>query len=178
MGLSHYFCKKNKHNYIFIANLEGIFAYSIDDLHIIDPQLYYKFIPQLTEEERKNNGFDEPYVIEENEKFILIGPCFYYGYIFFWDFFEHDLIYKMKLDSGISDICIWSKDYFFASLNHSTSQFVLINAKKREVEKKFEVNDEDPRGCGIKVVKNKEKGSYLISSSINGKLNLYSIYDL
>ena len=144
----------------------------------MDPVLYHKFIPKLTEEEKKNNGFDEAYIIMQNEKYIIVGPCFYYGYLFFWDFFERDLLYQMKLDSGISDICLWNNDYIFASLNHSKSQFILINSKTHQIEKNFEVDDKDPRGCGIKVIKSKSQGNYLISSSINGKLDLYTMNDL
>ena len=80
------------------------------------------------------------------------------------------------MDSGISDICLWDNNYIFASLNKSTSQFCLINANSKIIEKIFTVEDKVPRGCGIKVIKNKDKGDYLISSSINGKLNLYSTY--
>ena len=80
----------------------------------------------------------------------------------------------MKLDSGISDICPWDNNYLFASLNHSTSQFILVDSNDYSIEKKFEVDEKDSRGCGIKVVRNPLHGSFLISFSINGKLNLYS----
>ena len=166
LGLSHFYCEKNKINYALIANLEGIFAYKMFDLCLMDPVLYHKFIPKLTEEEKKNNGFDEAYIIMQNEKYIIVVPCFYYGYLFFLDFFERDLLYQMKLDSGISDICLWNNDYIFASLNHSKSQFILINSKTHQIEKNFEV------------IKSKSQGNYLISSSINGKLDLYTMNDL
>ena len=174
LGLNH-FCRNfinfNK-SCLLVANTNGVFVYYIDNLKF--PQLYHKFIPKLTREEEKNNGFEEAYVIEKDEKFILIGPCFYHGYLFFWDFITKDLLNIMKLDSGISDICLWDNNYIFASLNHSTSQFVLIDINNRNIEKIFEVNDKDPRGCGIKVIRDTLHGSFLISSSINGKLNLYS----
>ncbi len=174
LGLNYFyydFINFNK-SFLLVSNTKGIFVYSIDNLKF--PQLYHQFIPKLTLEEEKNNGFDEAYVIEKDEQFILIGPCFYHGYLFFWDFITKDLLNIMKLDSGISDICLWDNNYLFASLNHSTSQFVLIDINNRNVEKKFIVNDKDPRGCGIKVIKDTLYGSFLISSSINGKLNLYS----
>ena len=82
----------------------------------------------------------------------------------------------MKMDSGISDICLWDNNYIFASLNHSTSQFCLINVNSKIIEKNFKVKDKEPRWCGIKFIRNEDKGDYLISSSINGKLNLYSTY--
>ena len=63
---------------------------------------------------------------------------------------------------------------FFASLNKSTSQFVLIDANKYSIEKRFEVNEENPpKGNGIKILKHEIYGSYLLSSSLNGLLNLY-----
>ena len=171
LGLSHYYCKKNYINYALIANLEGIFSYIISEWN--SPKLHFKFIPKLTEEEKKHNGFGEAYIIEKDSQCILVGPCFYYGYLFFWDFFKGDLLYTMTLDSGISDISLWDNDYIFASLNHSSSQFCLINANTKEIEKVFTVEDKEKRGCGIKVLRHESKGNYLISSSINGKLNLY-----
>ena len=173
LGLNHYYCNKNKINYALISNLEGIFSYIIKEMN--SPELHFKFIPKFTEEEKENNGFDEAYVIEKDSQYILIGPCFYYGYLFFWDFFKGDLLYTMKLDSGISDISIWDNNYIFASLNHSVSlsQFCLINVNTKKIEEVFTVEDKEKRGCGIKVLRHKSKGNYLISSSINGKLNLY-----
>ena len=178
LGLSYfiYNSKYKKKNYVLIANSEGIFAYYIDNWKI--PELHHRFIPKMSTEEQRNNGFGEAYVIEKDEIKILIGPSFYYGYLFFWDFFSFDLLYKMTLDSGISDICLWDNNFIFASLNHSTSQFVLINLNSHQIEKHFKANDEDSRGCGIKVLKNKINGNFLISFSINGKLDLYTYWFL
>ena len=173
LGLSQYYCKKDNLYYVLVANLEGIFSYSFDNK--ANSKLHHKFIPILSEKEKENNGFDEAYVIEKNDSFILIGPCFYYGYLFFWNFFNGDLLSSILIDSGISDICLWNNDYIFASLNHSTSQFSLININTKKIEKNFTVEDEDPRGCGIKVYKNDFKESYLISFSIKGNLDLYSL---
>ena len=96
-------------------------------------------------------------------------------HLFFWDFFGGDLLHKMILESGISDICLWDKNYLFASLNHSEHQFALINVNDKVVEKNFGIEEEDPRGCGIKVLKNDSYGNFLISTGINGKLHLYSM---
>ena len=142
------------------------------------PQLYCKFIPQLTQEEMNNNGFNVAYVIEKDKNVILIGPYFYHGYLFFWNFLTGDLLSIIKLNSGISDICLWDNNYIFASLNNtlnnSNSQFVLIDSNMSKTVKCFGVNDKDPRGCGIKVIRDTFYGSFLISSSLNGKLDLYS----
>ena len=81
----------------------------------------------------------------------------------------------MKLDSGISDICLWNNNYIFASLNGDQSQFILINSQTHKIEKTFEVDEEDASGCRIKVIRAKSLGNYLISSSIKGKLDLYTI---
>ena len=177
MGLSSWY--SGFKYYALVANTEGIFSYIISKF--LPPELHHKFIPILSQKESENNGFDEPYIIEKDDKCILIGPCFYYGYLFFWDFFEGDLMYKMKLESGISDICLWDNDYIFASLNHSEYQFALINVNDKIVENNFGIKEEDPRGCGVKVVKNESHGNYLISVGINGNLYLYSMdqdYDI
>jgi hypothetical protein len=159
--------------YALVSNTIGIFAYIISNF--LPPKLHHKFIPSLSKKKRENNGFDEAYVITKDGKYILIGPCFYYGYLFFWDFFEGDLMYKIELESGISDICLWDNDYLFASLNHSEHQFALINVNDKVVEKNFDIEEEDPRGCGVKVVKNESHGNYLISVGFNGNLHLFSM---
>lgn len=172
LGLSYFYCdKKIKKKYALIANGKGIFSYCIDRMRI--PVLHHKFIPALSFVEKKNNGFDEALVIEKDNNFILIGPCFYYGYLYFWDFFKGDLLYSMKLDSGISDIGLWSNNYIFASLTNGASQFILINLNKKKIEKEFKVIDKDTKVCGIKILKNTLYGNFIISSSMNGKLDLY-----
>ena len=169
LGLSSYYWKKTKKYFILVANLEGILAYNEDDL-----SLYKEFKPNV--EDAIFNGFDEGYIIEKNEFLILINPCFYFGYLFFWDFINGCLICKLSIDSGISDICIWDNDYIFASLNELYKyQFILINTKYNIIEKKYSEKDKDSRLCGIKVLRNKSKGDFLITFDISGKLNLYSI---
>ena len=169
LGLSSYYWKKNKKYFILVANLDGITAYNEDNLSI-----YKEFNPNF--EDEIFNGFDEGYVIEKNELPILLSPCFYYEYLFFWDFVNGCLINKITLHTGISDICIWNNDYIFASLNEfCTYHFILINTKYNRIEKKFIEKDKDSRLCGIKLIKNKSKGDFLISFNIDGKLNLYKI---
>ena len=70
--------EKVKKYFIIIANVEGVFAYNENNL-----TLYKKFIPSF---ENKIIGFDETIVIEKSNKVILISPCFYKQYLFFWDF--------------------------------------------------------------------------------------------
>ena len=105
-------------------------------------------------------------------------PCFYYGYLFCFDFVNGCLINKisLSLDSGISDICIWDKKYIFAALNKSNDyHFALINIKKFKTEKKFLENEKESKLCGIKVIRSESKGDYLITFNMSGKLNLYTI---
>ena len=173
LGLSYFYFDKNykKKKYALIANCQGIFSYCIDTMKF--PVLHHKFIPTLSFLENKNNGFDEALVIEKDNNFILIGPCFYYGYLYFWDFFKGDFLYSLKLESGISDIGLWSNNYIFASLTNGASQFILINLNKNKIEKEFKVIDKDAKVCGIKILKNALYGNFIISSSMNGKLDLY-----
>ena len=173
LGLNSCYCKFNF--YALVANTVGIFSYTIPKLST--PQLHHKFIPPFTEKEKENNGFDEPYIIEKNGQYILVGPCFYHPYLFFWDFFDGDLIYKMELESGISDICLWNNDYLFASFTHGEHQFALINVNDKKVEKTFNCKEKEQAGFGVKIVKNKFYGNYLISIGLNGYLDLYSMND-
>ena len=170
LGLNSYFCKKENKNYILVSNLEGILVFYFEDL-----SLYKGFIPKF-EEETNLCGFDEANIIEKDGNLILLAPSFYYGYLFFWDFNYGSLICRMTLETGISDICLWDNNYFFASLNeYNYSQFVLINTKNTSVEKKFHVEDKNIRLCGIKLLRNESKGDFLIYSSITGKLDLYKL---
>ena len=105
LGLSGYYWKKIQKYFILVANLKGIFAYNEDYL-----SLYKKFILK-NQDKDKYVGFDEGYILEKNNLLILMCPCFYYGYLFCFDFVNGCLINKITLsdDSGISDICIWDK---------------------------------------------------------------------
>ena len=169
LGLSSYYWKKTKKYFILVANLDGIIAYNEDDL-----SLYREFKPNILDE--IFNGFDEGFIIEKKDLLILISPCFYYGYLFFWDFIKGCLISKISISSGISDICIWDNDYIFASLNEfGYYQFILVNTKYNKIENKYTEKDKDSRLCGIKVLRNASKGDFLITFNISGKLNLYTI---
>ena len=85
---------------------------------------------------------------------------------------------KMKLDSGISDICLWNNKYIFASYNESISpKFILINTNNNKIEKKYNDKGHDLRRiCGIKAISHETKGNYIITSTMTGELNLYKIY--
>jgi hypothetical protein len=176
LGLNKYFSEVSKNHYALISNSEGIFLYIIESF-----TLYHKFIPPEPKKskegiENKENGFDEAYIIEKNGRRLLVGPCFYYGYIYFWDFAKRDLIYTLDTICGISDICIWNNKYIFASYHGSPiNQFILINTNKMEIEKRFKKDEKEHFGAGIKVLRNKNKGNFLISISTKGKLDLYSI---
>jgi len=170
LGLSGYYWKKIKKYFIIIANLDGILAYQEDDI-----TLYKKFIPTF-QDKKEFNGFDEGYIFEKNNTLILIVPCFYYGYLFFWDFVNGCLINKISLDSGLSDICIWDNNYIFASLNKGIDyDFILINTKYSKIEKTFIEKDEESRLCGIKVLRSGTEHNFLITFNMEGKLNLYKI---
>ena len=178
LGLSTYFWEEKEKNFVFIANSIGIFVYLIDGFC-----LYYKFIPPKEKEEekegkeeKKSNGFDEAYIIEKDNKLILVGPCFYYGYLYFWDFQNKNLIHKLETDSGISDICLWDNKYIFASLHGSKVQFELINVDTQKVEKKY-IKGIGNYGSGVKILRHETKGDFLISISIKGELDLYVIED-
>ena len=172
LGLSGYYWKKIKNYFILVANLKGIYAYREDNL-----SLYKKFIPKYSDE-NEYIGFDEAYIIEKNELLLLMCPCFYYGYLFCFDFVNGGLINKisLSLNSGISDICIWDKKYIFVALNKSNDyNFVLMNIKNCKIEKKFLENEEESKLCGIKVIRSESKDHYLITFNMTGKLNLYKI---
>ena len=180
LGLSKYFLERTKTHYILIANGEGIFVYCIEGFC-----LYYKFIPskeikkekdedkKKEEKEKEENGFSEAYIIEKDEKIILVGPCFYYGFLYFWDFINGNLICALQTTSGISDICLWNSKYIFASLNDSMYQFILININNMKIEQKFKREGKEHFGNGIKLLRHEKKGNFLISLSLKGRLDLY-----
>ena len=171
LGLSTYYWKDIKKYFIIIANLEGVLVYNESDL-----TLYKTFIP--SSESDIIDGFCETIIIEKNNNIILISPCFYKNYLFFWDFKNGCMINKMELDSGISDICLWDNEHIFASYNEFISpKFVLINTKYCKVEKKYQDNiHNNHRICGIKTIRHETKGNYIITSTMDGELNLYKIY--
>ena len=170
LGLNVYYDKDNQNNYILIANTVGIFSYNFEN------SSFKRFIPKkITPQEKDDNGLDEPYIIQKGQRSLLLGPCFYYPYLYIWNFFGGDLIHKIKTPSGISDICLWNNCYVFAALVKSQSQnFILIDIENGEIIKKFkkEINN----SCaGIKVIKH-ENEKYLLTSNLKGNLDLY-FYD-
>ena len=174
LGLNKFYYKKNNQYYILISNIGGIFVYDVKDGKSL---LYHKFIPQEEDEKKEKIEFCESKVYEKDDKLILIGPCLPFNYLYFWDFFDKNLIKKMEINYGISDICLWNNDYIYASLVKGEAQFILINLNNYSIEKNFHVEDKDQSGCGIKIFRHKSKGDYLISISITGKLSLYKIYE-
>ena len=112
LGLNTFYDQQKEENYILIANDKGILSYNMEQSSIMG------FIPKMTEE-KENNGFD---VIKKNNKLLLVGPCFYYGFIFLWDFYNRDLIKTIKTSSGISDINFWDNNYIFAGMVHSKNE--------------------------------------------------------
>ena len=166
LGLSTYFSEAKKMHFILVGNSVGFFVYLIED----DLSLYNKFIP---DQKVKNNGFDEAYVIENVKKMILVGPCFYYGFMYFWDLEKGDLLYTMKFSSGISDICLWSSRYILASLvGNESSAVVLVDVESKKITNTFNSNMKDNAGCGIKVLRTDRKGDFGLYIALSGKLYL------
>ena len=121
------------------------------------------------------NPFCEAHIFERNNNLILISTSFYYGDLYFWDFENGSLICKLSLNTEISDICILENNYILTTLNNNNCcEFALINTNKSKVEKIFE-GDNKNRICGIKKLRHKTKGKFLISVFLDGKLNLYKI---
>ena len=164
LGLNAYYYEKNKTNYAIVSNTEGIYVYIIDTY-----SLYFKFIPKTF---YKSTSFTEGHVLEKNEKVILFGPSFSTGYIFLWDLISKDTIGIIRLPLGIMDMCIWDKDYIFASLNGTSKDFVLININNKEIEKEF--TNLKVNCCGLQLLKNTMAGNFLIACTTEGKLFLYS----
>ena len=81
----------------------------------------------MTLEEKKNNGFDEPFVVRDKNRLLLLGPCFYYPYLYIWDFINGDLIKKVETTSGISDMCLWNDTYVFVGLTKSDKNKIPRN---------------------------------------------------
>ena len=172
LGLNKYYINNKKVNYILISNTEGIFVYCLESF-----SLYHRFIPSIEKKEKEsdNLSFGEAYIIEKEERVLLFGPCFTYGYLFVWDFINGNLINAIETISGITDICLWNNKYIFASLSNDISQFILININTMEIEKEFK-GETEHYGNEVKVLRHKIKGDYLIFLSIKGKLDLYTIY--
>ena len=166
LALNVYYEEKSKNNYVLIANTVGVFSYNMEKSSI------NKFIPKMTLEEKKNNGFDEPFVVKNRNKLLLLGPCFYYPYLYIWDFINGELIKKVETTSGISDMCLWNDTYAFAGLVKSEkNNFILINIKNGEIVKSFKT--EANNSCaGIRIIKH-ESNIYLMTTNMKSNLDLY-----
>lgn len=173
MHVNKYYWKEKNKYYCFICNMNDILVYDLEYFN-----LYHKF--NSVNEEVK--GFGEPYIIEKENKLILIGSDFHYGNIFFWNFETKKFISKMRLTSGISGYSIWDNKYIFASLNANKNDFflhsfVLINIDKKIIEKKFYIENNDSFCDGIKVFRHESKGDFLITTNLSGQLHLFIIKD-
>ena len=161
--MNGYYNNNTKINYAIISNSVGIYVYNINDYY-----LYNKFIPKKP---YKSTSFFDSHILEKDEKIILFGPSFSTGYIFLWNLINKDLIDVIILPLGIMDMCIWDKNYIFASLNGTSRDFVLINLNNKEIEKEF--TNIKVNCCGIHLLKNNLAGNFLILCTTQGKLYLY-----
>ena len=166
LALNVYYDEKSKSNYILIANTVGVFSYNMEQSSIS------KFIPKMTFEEKKNCGFDEPFIVRNGNKLLLLGPSFYHPYLYIWNFTTGDLIKKVDTTSGLSDMCLWNNTYAFAGLTKSDkNNFILINIKEGKIVKSFK-KETNNSVAGIKVIKH-ESGTYLITANMKSTLDLY-----
>ena len=164
--INNYFWKKRKKNVILAASVNGIYSFFFEDL-----SFYKKFNAGETEE--TIILYIEPHIFEKEDSLIVVGPSFYNGYLYFWDFNNGSLICKITLESEISDIFIYNKKYILVNQHNGfQSEFVFIDTKKNKIEKIMNAQDKD-NVCGSKILKHNSKGDFLISTFMSGKLNLY-----
>ena len=122
-------------------------------------------------------GYFEAYILEKNEKLILIGVCLNtntFDNLYIWNFENGDLIKKVKSEEIITDINIWDDNYIFISLFNDDYLFSLIDINDCSVVKEFN-NFNNQKGSGIKILRDKMKGDYLILLSLYGNLDLYTL---
>ena len=164
--LNNYFWKKSNKNIVLAASVNGIYSFFFEDL-----SFYKKFNAGETEE--TIILYIEPHIFEKEDSLIVVGPSFYNGYLYFWDFNNGSLICKITLESEISDIFIYNKKYILVNQHNGfQSEFVFIDTKKNKIEKIMNAQDKD-NVCGSKILKHNSKGDFLISTFMSGKLNLY-----
>ena len=169
LGLNGYYHEDKKINYALVSNSYGIYVYNI-----INYTLYNKFIPKI--KSLKSTSFSEGHIIEIEEKIILAGPLFSEGFLYLWNLISKDLFKLIKLSYGLTDICIWSNNYIFATYNGSIKdKFVLININDKEIEKGFGYEEIEKTCYGIKLLRNRIEGEFLITYNSEGKLYLYKI---
>ena len=120
--------------------------------------------------------FNEARVVEENNRIILVGPQFNKGNLYLWNFKFGNLINLINIGLSICDICIWDNYYVLAFSSENISKFILINIDSK-INQKYIIDKikENPEGKGIKLLRHKIHGDYLISCSLSGKLNLFSL---
>ena len=83
-----------------------------------------------------------------------------------------NLIKKVETNSGISDICLWNNNYFFAGLvNSDKTNFILVNIDRGEIEKEF-IKEINNSCAGIKVIIH-DSSYYLVTANMKGNLDLY-----
>ena len=167
--LNGYYHEDKQINYAIVSNSNGIYVYNINNY-----SLYNKFIPKI--KSLKSTSFSEGHIIEIEEKIVLVGPLFSEGFLYLWNLISKDLFKLIKLSYGLTDICFWSNNYIFATYNGSIKdKFVLININDKEVEKGFGYEEIEKTCYGIKILRNRIEGEFLITYTSEGKLYLYKI---
>ena len=167
-SIDNYYWKNKEINYVIITYAKGIVVYD-------DKFTKFKKIFKGPEDKK---DYLESYIINKNESLILVGCYSLYspGYLYFWNVEKGDLLYSIPINSGITGISILNNNLMFISLYNGKSPFALININEKKIIKEFtNEKDKDKDIFGIKILKHKTKGDYLISMSVKGKLNLYKI---
>jgi len=169
--LTLYHCKIEKRDYALISSQSGIYAYFINNF-----TLYRKFKSIENQNGKGKIIFNEARVVEENNRIILVGPQFSEGNLYLWNFKFGNLINLINIGLSICDICIWDNNYVLAFSSENISKFILINIDSK-INQKYIIDKikENPEGKGIKLLRHKIYGDYLISCSLSGKLNLFSL---
>ena len=169
--LTLYHCEIDKRDYALISCQSGIYAYFISNL-----TLYRKFESIENQNGKAKMVFNEARIIEENNRIILIGPQLDGGNFYLWNFKFGNLINLINIGLSICDFCIWDNNYIIAFSSENKSKFILINIDSKIIQKYSLDNiKKNPEGKGIKLLRHKIHGDYLISCSLSGKLNLFSL---
>ena len=163
--INNYYYKKENINYTLICNKKGIFVYLINKI------FFYKAF--FGDED--NNGYYESYILEKNDRIIIIGALLNsqkFNNLYFWDLEKGNLIKKVNLGVILTDINIWNNNYIFASFLEEDYLFGLIDIDNNSIEKKF-YNFNKQKGYGVKILNDKTKGEYLILLSSFRNIDLY-----
>ena len=169
--LTLYHCELDKRDYALISSQSGIYAYFINNL-----TLYRKFESIENQNGKEKMAFNEARIIEENNRITLVGPQFNEGNLYLWNFKFGNLINLINIGLSICDICIWDNNYVLAFSSENKSKFILINIDSK-INNKYSIDKikENPEGKGIKLLRHKMHGDYLLSCSLSGKFNLFSL---